>query len=246
MQNRTHILITLLACVSFGLLSAGIMATANATQNTTPDKPELAQNKIYGKVTDIIDSAGYTYAEVDTGKTKVWAATTTTTLKKGDMISFSTSMPMKNYQSKTLQRSFPVVYFVEKFNTDSESAESEAPVKASPHELITSHKTGRSIKDFGKVEGGNTIAELYADKDRLSGQSIRVRGQVTKVTNNVMGKNWLHIIDGSTHDDLTITSSNTASIDDIIVIEGILSLDKDFSYGYVYPLIVEDVTIVKE
>jgi hypothetical protein len=246
MSNRIHPLIALLACASLGLLITDITTTAFASQNTTTTEPAITQNVISGKVTDIIESAGYTYAEVDTGTTKVWAATTTTDVKVGDMISFSASMPMQNFYSKALKRDFPLVYFAASFNTDTAAKTTASATKASPHEHITHHQTTRPIKEFSKAEGGNTIAELYADKDKLNGKTIHVRGQVTKVTNNVMGKNWLHISDSSTPDDLTITTSSSAAMDDIIVIDGKLSLDKDYGYGYVYPLIVEDAAIVKE
>ena len=73
-----------------------------------------------------------------------------------------------------------------------------------------------------------------------------MRGQVTKFTANVMDKNSLHIRDSSTLDDLTITTDSTAAIDAVVVIEGKLALDKDFGYGYVYPLIVEDASVTKE
>ena len=73
-----------------------------------------------------------------------------------------------------------------------------------------------------------------------------MRGQVTKFTANVMKKNWLHIKDSSGEDDLTITTNNTAAVDDVIVISGKLALDKDFGYGYVYPLIIEQASITKE
>ena len=36
------------------------------------------------------------------------------------------------------------------------------------------------------------------------------------------------------------------AIDAVVIIEGKLSLDKDYGYGYVYPLLVEDASITKE
>jgi hypothetical protein len=246
MSNRNRPLIALLACTSIGLLSTGITITAFANQNTIATEPAITENTISGKITDVIESAGYTYAEVDTGTTKVWAATTTSDVKVGDTISFSASMPMQKYHSKSLNREFPLVYFAASFNTAPAATTTASATKASPHEHITRHQTTRPLKEFSKADGGNTIAELYANKDKLKGKTVHLRGQVTKVTNNVMGKNWLHISDSSTADDLTVTSSNSAAMDDIVVIDGKLSLDKDYGYGYVYPLIVEDAAIVKE
>ena len=73
-----------------------------------------------------------------------------------------------------------------------------------------------------------------------------MRGKVTKFTANVMGKNWLHIRDSSTLKDLTVTTKDTVAIDDVMIVEGKLELNKDFSYGYVYPVILLDAKIIKE
>lgn len=246
MLHRTCFLVTLLACSSFALLSTGIINSAYADQSNTDEIQQPAPNKIYGKVTDIIDAAGYTYAEVDTGKEKVWAATSTTPLKIGDMITFTTEMPMKNFHSNSMNRDFALVYFVSRFITDKESLTETTTAMASPHGKIKPAPVVKAVEGIDKVEGGNTIAEVYTDKQKLNGKVIRVRGQVTKFTANVMNKNWLHIRDSSTLNDLTITTDSTAAIDAVVVIEGKLALDRDFGYGYVYPLIVEDARVTKE
>jgi len=246
MLHRSGVLVALLACSSFTLVNTGIINCAYADQNNTDEIQQQAPNKIYGKVTEIIEAAGYTYAEVDTGKEKVWAAASTTPLKVGDMIAFTTEMPMENFHSNSMKRDFPIIYFVSRFITDKASLTGTTTEMASPHGKIKPALTAKAVEGIHKVEGGNTIAEVYTDKQKLNGKAIRVRGQVTKFTANVMDKNWLHIRDSSTLDDLTITTDSTAAIDAVVVIEGKLALDKDFGYGYVYPLIVEDASVTKE
>ncbi len=244
MLHRTGFLVTLLACSSFTLLNTGIIHSADANPNNTDEIQQPAPNTIYGKVTDIIEAAGYTYAEVDTGKEKVWAAAPPTPLKLGDMIAFTTAMPMKNFRSNSMQRDFPIIYFVNRFITD--KASPTGTTMDSPHGKIQPAPAAKAVEGINKVEGGNTIAEVYTDKQTLNGKAIRVRGQVTKFTANVMGKNWLHIRDSSTLDDLTITTDSTVAVDAVVVIEGTLALNKDFGSGYVYPLIVEDAQVTKE
>ena len=244
MNHRTNFLATLLTCFSFVLLNTGIINTAYAEQQTDP-------NKIYGKVTDIIDVAGYTYAEVDTGKKKVWAAGPTTPLKIGDMIAFSTGMPMEDFHSKSMNRNFSMLYFIGGFITDKETQTTNTPatqttVVTSPHSKTKQQQASNPVKDIHKAEGGNTIAEIYTHKLDLKGKSVRVRGQVTKFTPAIMGKNWIHIRDSSTKDDLTVTTDSTVAIGDVIIIEGKLELDKDYGYGYVYPVILVDAGITKE
>jgi hypothetical protein len=100
------------------------------------------------------------------------------------------------------------------------------------------------------AQNGYTVAELFAKRASLNKQKVTVRGQVVKVNPNIMGRNWLHIQDGTgdpaknTHD-LVVTSSDIAEKGAIITIEGTLAADKDFGYGYKYNVIVEDAVLMK-
>ena len=246
MLNHAGIAVALLVISSFFLLGTGKANFAHASTGNTDTTQQHTPGRIYGKVTDILEAAGYTYAEVDTGKEKVWAAATSTPLKVGDMVAFTTEMPMRNFHSSTIDRDFPIIYFVGRFITNDASQAGASTAMASPHGTIKSTPTATAIEGINKVEGGNTIAEIRAGKQKFNGKAIRVRGKVTKYNANVMGKNWIHIRDSSTLDDLTVTTANTAAMDAIVVVEGILTLDKDFGYGYVYPLIVEDASVKEE
>ena len=91
-----------------------------------------------------------------------------------------------------------------------------------------------------------TIAALYQEKAALAGQEVRVQGKVVKVNNGIMGRNFLHVQDGTgdkTTNDLTVTSSQTAAIGDQVTITGRVVVDKDFGAGYAYPLLVEEASI---
>ena len=246
MLHRTGFFAALLVWHSIALLNTGIISFAYAGQNSADQIQMQASGKIYGKITNVLEAGGYTYAEVDTGKEKVWAAATTTALNVGDMVSFTTEMPMQNFHSKAMNRDFPMIYFVNRFITGDASHADAATAIASSNGTNKSTSKAKAIEGISKVEDGNTIAEIHANKQEFNGKAIRVRGQVTKYNTNVMGKNWLHIRDSSTLDDLTITTANTAAIDEIVVVEGRLTLDRDFGYGYVYPLIVEDASVKKE
>ena len=242
MTYRRTILATLLACSSFVMFISGMTGLAYAEQKTTTNAPKI----LSGKVTEIINVTGYTYAEVDLGKKKVWAAGPVTPLKIGDKISFSTRMPMKNFHSKSMKRDFSVLYFVGQFITGDGTPSAGAAGKASAHAQYKHKTTSEPVKGIKKVEGGVSISEIYTDKEKLKGKKLRVRGKITKFTANVMGKNWLHIRDSSTLQDLTVTTKDTAVIDDVIIVEGKLELNKDFSYGYVYPVILLDAKITKQ
>ncbi len=246
MLYRAGILVILLACPLVALSDTGLVNAANSNLKNTGEIQQPDPGRISGRVTDTIDAAGYTYAEVDTGKEKVWAAASTTPLKIGDVIAFTTEMPMMNFHSNSLNRDFPVIYFVNRFITEKEGQADTGTGMASPHGSSRPVAAAGTIEGIDRLEGGHTIAEVYTDKQTLNGKAVRIRGKVTKFTANVMNKNWVHIRDSSTLDDLTLTTDGTAAVDAVVVIEGKLALDRDFGFGYVYPLIVEDARLTKE
>jgi hypothetical protein len=65
-----------------------------------------------------------------------------------------------------------------------------------------------------------------------------------------MGKNWIHVRDGSgsaagKNDDMTITTADTVAVGDVVTVTGTVKLDKDFGAGYAYPVMIEDAKISK-
>ncbi|MEW6088586.1 MAG: hypothetical protein AB1498_09835 [bacterium] len=93
------------------------------------------------------------------------------------------------------------------------------------------------------------IADIFAKKAELDGKTVTIHGNVAKVNLGVMGKNWLHIQDGTGAqgaNDITITTQSEANINDKITATGIISVDKDFGFGYKYEIIMENASVAKE
>jgi hypothetical protein len=60
-----------------------------------------------------------------------------------------------------------------------------------------------------------------------------------------MNKNWIHLKDGSQDDfDLIITTNMSAQEGDIITIQAVVALNKDYGAGYSYDLILENGVIL--
>jgi hypothetical protein len=106
--------------------------------------------------------------------------------------------------------------------------------------------------DFSKIvkpKGGKTVQEVYQDKAKLNGKTVTLRGKVVKYNEAIMGKNWLHLRDGTGKEpsnDLTVTSQAKANVGDTVLVEGIVALDKDFGAGYRYDVIIEDAKVKVE
>jgi len=101
-----------------------------------------------------------------------------------------------------------------------------------------------------KATGKNarTVGECFANAGKLDKTKVKVRGKVMKISKMIMGKNWVHLQDGSgnpmknTHD-LVVTTLDTPETGSIVVIEGTLHANKDFGAGYKYKVIIEDAEI---
>jgi hypothetical protein len=124
-------------------------------------------------------------------------------------------------------------------------APSETGVTGSKPGKVVLEKQNISIE---KTEGIITIAQLYSDLKKFKGETIRVKGKVTKVNLSIMNKNWIHIQDGTEFNgqfDLTITTDQEIQTGSVVTVEGRIALDKDFGYGYSYKVLLEEGKIVQ-
>lgn len=110
---------------------------------------------------------------------------------------------------------------------------------------------GASVHVAGveKAPGGNTLQEIFLAKAELAGKEVLFRGKVVKYNTGIMGKNWIHVQDGTGEgggNDLTVTTSAEARVGDTVLVRGTLATDKDFGFGYKYGVIVEDAQVTVE
>lgn len=129
--------------------------------------------------------------------------------------------------------------------SDSKTASDAQPTGMSHIADAKADKVDISIEP---AEGGIKLDDLFKNKKDYSGKTVKVKGKVTKVNPSIMGKNWIHIQDGTSFEDqfdLTITSDFIPEVGAIITVEGKITLDKDFGYGYAYPIIMEEGKLIQ-
>ena len=221
-----------------------------------------------GKVVDAINTAGYTYVQVDTGSQKLWAATTQFDVKTGDSVTVASGVPMANYHSQSLNRTFDTVYFTGGITVNNGSVSATAPVLPAGHPPLDGTKsaalpaghpaltgaataTQLDLTGIKRADGGQTIAEIFAGQKQLAGKPVLVRGKVVKYNAAIMGKNWLHIRDGSGADaandnDLAVTTATDAKLGDTVLVSGVVTTNKDFGAGYKYVVILDDAKVTVE
>ena len=133
-----------------------------------------------------------------------------------------------------------------------------APFDAPPHSpsALTGAAPGSEPalpsppSERARGKNGHLIAELVAARNSLAGQPVRVRGQVTKVT-DVQDHAFFHIRDASLAADgqpadVVVTSLTRPKRGDIATFDGILRADVDVGIGYKYPALLENATISAE
>jgi len=202
-----------------------------------------------GKATETMDAASYTYVLIETGSQKSWAAAPQFAVKVGDTVTISDVMPMRNYESKTLKRTFDLVYFTGDVKVNGLPPRAPAPKPAARPPGQAKAPAAPDLTGITRAENGQTVAEIITGKAKFAGQPIAVRGRVVKFNAAILGKNWLHLRDGSGGagtNDLTVTTAATVKVGDLVLVTGKLSTDRDFGGGYTYAVIVEDATVAAQ
>ena len=223
-------------------------ATAADTAAATATSPPKART-VTGKVVETMDAASYTYIRVDTGSEEVWVATGRVTVAVGDRVVVPLEMPMRDFHSQALGRDFPLIYFVSSIGREGEQAEPMLPPGHRPRG--GGQPSATAAPAVGTIEpapGGTTVAKIWANRASLAGTRVVVRGKVVKFNGGILGRNWLHIQDGTGaaadgSRDLTITTAAMARVGEVVTVTGLVVVDKDFGAGYFYKVMLEDATV---
>ncbi len=246
-MNKTELaLIALLATLAGYSAQA---ATAHdedpaAAAHTNAGSPSANPGILNGKIVETMNAAGYTYILLDTGAQKVWAAASETSVAVGQRVSMPAGQVMTNFPSKSLNRTFDKIVFTSGIYPEG----TREKVTGQDHGMTGRGRTvvtDAHVENVARAAGGYTVKEILDQGSALSGQQVKVRGRVVKFSAGIMGTNWIHIQDG-TAGDLTVTTDTIVNNGDLVMVEGVLSVNKDFGAGYVYPAIIEKATVSKE
>jgi hypothetical protein len=249
--------------------SSGIAMPGLAAQSGT--------DVISGTIKETMNASGYTYMLVTSAGIDSWVAIPETPVEKGADIQYYQGMEMKDFNSKTLNRTFPSIIFSSGIAQASDKpvepetvatkeddsfasvvkAEKSTPAAATINETQSSGGSAGAIVPLAEVSvekataaNSYTVSELFSQAKELAGKKVQVRGKVMKVSPAIMGRNWIHIQDGTgdpmknTHD-LVVTTNETIEPDTIVTFEGVITANKDFGAGYKYDAIVEEAIVIK-
>jgi biotin carboxyl carrier protein len=201
---------------------------------------------ISGRVVETMNGGGYTYILLKKKGTeeKIWIAAPQMQAVVGSEMTFAPGMPMTGFESKALKRTFDTILFTSGPVKQAGPPEQKAMGKSKGSKGAVPASGAKISVEKAEGENAYRVADIYRLKGKLDKKKVVVRGKVVKVSQNIMGKNWIHIQDGSGDakkgtNNLVVTSQALPADGDVVTITGTLYKDKDFGSGYKYTVIVE-------
>lgn len=227
------------------LFAISLIAAASFTSAAWAAQPPAAKapvsGVVSGEVLEVKDVDSYTYLRLKTKDGETWAAVSTAAVKKGATVTVENAMVMNNFESKTLKKTFPTIVF----GSLGGAAASQGTLASKM--AMTNVADATPIK-VAKASGTNayTVADIVSKAAQLKDKPVKVNGQVVKYNAGIMGKNWIHLRDGSgtpASNDILVTTAAPAKVGDLVTVSGVVRNDKDFGAGYSYKVLIEEATL---
>lgn len=196
-----------------------------------------ALNIVQGEVLEVRDVENYTYLRLKTREGETWAAVNKSSVAKGSQVTIENAMVMNDFESKSLKKTFKTIVFGSLAGVGKASAQTVKTVDTS--NIKVSKAVGANAK---------TVAEIVTHAAALKDQPVLLRGKIVKYNPGIMGKNWLHLQDGSgvgASRDILVTTQDEASLGEEVTVNGIVRINQDFGAGYVYKVLIEQATLKK-
>lgn len=236
--------------IFIGISTLILFLSACQSNKKTETEPQSKIHKVV--VQEVLQVSAYSYLLVTEDGNEKWIATPSNKSEIGKTYYFKDGMEMSNFESKELNKTFETIYFVDKMSSDPDLKTPDASLNHQNALDLVQQATKPIIEKQNvkvkPVTGGITIAELHKNMKVYKDKNVRIKGKVTKYNPAILKKNWIHLQDGTEFEekfDITATIDSEVNVGDIITIEGIVSLNKDFGYGYTYELLVEHTVLLK-
>ena len=217
-----------------------------AANKTVPPPP--AADVVTGEVLEVRDVESYTYLRLKTAQGETWAAVPKEAVKKGAKVTIENAAVMDDFESKALNKTFKTVVFGTLAPALGSTARSDKEVAAAHVGVAKSADAADSHVPKASGANAHTVAEIMAKAADLKDKPVLVRGKVVKYNPQILGKNWIHLRDGSgaaadNTNDVLVTTSDQAQVGDVVTVKGVVRTNKDFGSGYSYKAIVDEATL---
>ena len=191
---------------------------------------------------DFMHTDKYTYMDVEENGQRYWIAVPRQDVEKGASYQYTGGLEKHNFKSVEFDRVFDKIYLVSGIIPAGGSAGS-AVDRALAH--ANQSPPSAPAANMPPSEGTVKIAEIFENRAKYEGKVVTVSGQCVKLNKMIMGRNWLHIDDGSMDGDLTVTSQDEVPVGANATFTGTIALNRDFGAGYRYEVIMEEAKLVQ-
>jgi hypothetical protein len=201
-----------------------------------------------GTVTETMESGGYSYLRLE--EQGIWIATAAIPISEGDQVQYSGGMEMRDFYSKTLDRTFDSIFFIQNVSVvskDVDAMHAEAMKGKGINDKQVANPVAVEAPEMGEItplKEGKTVEVIFAESAQLNEQAVSLSAKVIKVSKNIMGKNWITLQDGTgtePNNKLLATSLEMVSSGDVVIARGIVRTDVDLGSGYKYKVLLEEV-----
>lgn len=234
------------------LMIAVVFASCVRNKSGQTTQTTTQENQNVFEVAEVIQGNTYTYMKVKEDMGERWIATGKTEAEAGDVLYYGEALEMPNFHSKEIDRTFDKIYFIDRVSetpiAHAHSGQMPMGQMGQGHSGVAKPDQQSSIS-LEKSDDEVTIADIYANPKEFEGKEFEIRGVVTKVNKEIMGKNWVHLQDGTSNDgafDLTVTTQALPKVNKEVTFRGTVTLEKDFGAGYYYDVIMEDAEMVSD
>jgi len=220
-----------------------ILASYLSCSETSPkqDDGNIPEGNHKVLIQEVLQAKEYSYLRVKEADKSSWIAVVKSDFEEGETYYYVEGLPMQNFKSKDLDRTFEQVLFVNIISKKPILRKKQDETAMHGHSSTQKSVANETIK-ITPAKNGITIAQLFSEKEKYADKTVSVKGIVVKYNQQIMGRNWVHIQDGTKHDsehELTITTYDEAAVGDTLIFEGKITLNKDFGSGYFFNLIME-------
>jgi len=200
----------------------------------------------YATVIEKKQVMGYDYLKVNENEREMWVAIAVAPVNVGDKIGYDKKTVMQNFRSKSLGRTFKSIVFANKLYLFKEPKKHETmkSMLFSNSSKIKNITKKKIDKHFVKKEF-YTVEEVHMFAKELENQIISVKATIHKIAPQIMKRDWVHLNDKTGNDlkntdDLVATTKHASvKVGDKVIVTGKVAINKDFGYGYFYPVIIE-------
>jgi hypothetical protein len=211
--------------------------TATAAAVTSEPKANGDMHEVVAVET--LDAQRYTYVLVEESGDQFWIAVPRSDVEIGQTYYYSGGLLKRNFRSQEFDREFETIYLVSGLMQRSSGKSASAVDRA----LGETSDTRAQADHVHSSENSVSLEELFTNKEQYDGKVIEVTGECVKINKQIMGRNWVHIQDGTGGDkpyDLTVTTSADIPVGAVVTLRGKIALNRDFGSGYRYDIIMED------